>query len=149
MTKFKGSCACGNVIFQCDSEVLGFSACHCTICQQVSGGPYLAFIDFNTADITWTKEPDMWRAGELAERGFCMNCGSVVSMRYLMQTHRISVTCGMIEDKSKLPKIQQHIFLKEKAPYFVLADDGAERHDEFPGDFGERLQKWRQSQKQA
>lgn len=51
-------------------------------------------------------------------------------MEYTFEEDSISVTMGSIDAASftcEPPKVKNHIFLREKAPWFVLLDDGAER----------------------
>ena len=142
----KGSCACGRIQYQTEGQPLAVNACHCSICQRVSGGPYIGFVDFAASEFQWTRQPDLWQAGDVAERGYCKACGSTMSMRYFLNADRVSVTLGtVIESQPPLPSLQAHIFLKDKAPYFVLADDGVKRYDEFPEDFSNKLAQWRSS----
>ncbi len=146
----KGSCACGRVQYQTEGQPLAVNACHCITCQRASGGPFLGFIDFQSTDVKWTQQPDIWQASDVAERGYCKACGSAISMRYFLERDRISVTLGTItKAQPALPPLEAHIFLKDKAPYLVLVDDGVERYDEFPSDFGDQLEKWRLSQQKV
>lgn len=138
----KGSCACKRIQYETEAQPLAVNACHCRTCQQISGGPYLGFVDFMTKDLKWTQQPDIWQATDIAERGHCKNCGSSVSMRYYVDPDRIYVTLGTVETQSALPRMEFHIFLKDKAPYFVLAEDGARRYDGFPPRFSETLGQW-------
>src|SRR3954470_18426556 len=92
----KGSCACGRIKYQTKSTPLSITACHCKTCQQASGGPYLAFADFDREELEWTQKPDVWRSGDVAERGFCRECGSTMSMLYHFEPGRISTTLGTI-----------------------------------------------------
>jgi hypothetical protein len=51
-------------------------------------------------------------------------------MSYAFDEHRISVTAGSIDIQSltcETPKVRMHIYLREKAPWVVLPDDGAAR----------------------
>jgi hypothetical protein len=51
-------------------------------------------------------------------------------MAYSYETDAIHVTMGSIDAGSltcETPKIKQHIYLSEKAPWVMLPDDGAER----------------------
>ena len=144
----KGSCACGRVQYQVEAQPLAVNACHCITCQRASGGPFLAFVDFQTTDVKWTQQPDIWQASDVAERGYCKACGSAISMRYFLEGDRIAVTMGTItEAEPTLPPLGAHIFLKNKASYLVLAEDGVDRYEEFPGDLGEKLEQWRSQQK--
>ncbi|EXJ66036.1 uncharacterized protein A1O5_10650 [Cladophialophora psammophila CBS 110553] len=139
----KGSCACGRVRYETKTQPLAVTACHCITCQRVSGGPFLGFAGFLASAVEWTQKPDIWLASDIAERGFCKSCGSPVSMRYFLEADRIGVTLGtVVEAEPVLPSVEAHIFLKDKAQYYVLAADGAKRYDEFSGEFRDKLEQW-------
>ncbi|EXJ92725.1 hypothetical protein A1O3_01277 [Capronia epimyces CBS 606.96] len=137
----KGSCACGRVQYQTQSQPRTVTACHCGTCQK-AGGPFLAFAGFPTSELQWIHQPDLWARSDFADRGYCKVCGSSVSMRYYVEDITY-VTLGTIEPGTALPRIGAHIFLKEKAPWVVLPDDGAERWDGFGPGFEKELAQWR------
>lgn len=67
-----------------------------------------------------------------------------MSMRYFFEPDRNAVTLGsVVEAQPAIPPLEAHIFLKDKATYLVLAEDGARRNDEFGSDFSDRLEKWK------
>ncbi|KIW76298.1 hypothetical protein Z517_11044 [Fonsecaea pedrosoi CBS 271.37] len=140
----KGSCACGRVQYETQAQPLGLTACHCVTCQRVSGGPYLGFVGIPASAVKWKQQPDIWYASDIAERGHCKSCGSAVFMRYFFEADRTAVTLGtVIEAEPALPALGAHIFLKDKAQYLVLADDGATRYDEFSEEFRNKIEQWR------
>jgi len=147
----KGSCACKRIQYETQSSPLSVTACHCGACQRVSGAPFLAFVGFRATDLTWTQQPDIWQGSDIAERGFCKTCGSTLSMSYFVNEDRISVALGTLETTSaqSLPPMDAHIFLKDKAPYFVLADDGVNRYNGFPPYFQDKLDQWKLAQQKT
>jgi hypothetical protein len=66
-----------------------------------------------------------------------------MSMQYYCNLDRFALTASSIEE-SKLPLLKgsEHIFLKEKAPWFDVPDDGLERHEGMPPVFEDAIQKW-------
>ncbi|KIX09524.1 uncharacterized protein Z518_00604 [Rhinocladiella mackenziei CBS 650.93] len=141
----KGSCACGRIRYETQAQVLAVNACHCKTCQQVSGGPFLGFVDFPTSELKWTRQPEIWASSDIAERGYCKVCGSSMSMRYHFEPERIGLCLGtVLEARPPLPGLSAHIFLNEKASYFVLPDDGASGWDEFKPKFHDKIRKWKQ-----
>ncbi|EXJ91036.1 hypothetical protein A1O1_04143 [Capronia coronata CBS 617.96] len=144
----KGSCACGRIQYQTQAQPLSVDACHCGTCQK-AGGPFLGFADFPVSELQWTHQPpDMWTRSEIADRGYCNVCGSSLSMQYRFQDV-IGITLGTIQAGTSLPRLGTHIFLKEKAPWFVLPDDGAQRWDEFPPEFQQKLDQWNQGRRKS
>jgi hypothetical protein len=146
----KGSCACGRIQYQVEAEnPRTFTACHCGSCQRVSGGPFLAFADYDSPSVRWTQAPDVWASSDFAERGYCKVCGSAISMTYLFKREEIGVTLGTIKEANPpIAGLSSHIFLAEKAPWFVIPDDGAVRHDGFGYDFQAKLDKWMEGKAQ-
>lgn len=140
----KGSCACGRIKYTCSAMPDEMSNCHCHTCRKLGGGPFLAFASVPRTSIRWLNSPpDIWKRSDVAERGFCSNCGSALSMVYYCDMDRYSLTASSIdESREPLPKACEHIFLKEKAPWFVLPEDGAERFDAMPGAFEAKMEKW-------
>ncbi|ETI23832.1 hypothetical protein G647_05638 [Cladophialophora carrionii CBS 160.54] len=142
-----GSCACGRIQYKTQAQPLAVTFCHCITCQRVTGAPFLPFVGFPTTAIEWTQQPDLWQASDIAERGHCTQCGSAISMRYFHETDRIGLTLGtLVEAQPALPPVGAHIFLKDRAPYFTLSDDGAERFDEFSPGFRDQIEQWRAHQ---
>ena len=145
----KGSCACGRIQYQSQAKPLAVNACHCGTCQLVSGAAFLAFAMVSVQELQWTKQPDMWARSDIAERGYCKVCGASVSMSYHFEPDRVWVTLGtVVFAEPPLPRPSVHIFLKEKAPWFVLPDDGAERRDEFSPEFAKFIETWKAEAKQ-
>ncbi len=146
----RGSCACGRIQYTTQAKALAITACHCIPCQRVAGGPFLPFVGLPSTAIEWTQQPDMWQASNIAERGYCKQCGSAMSMRYFFEADRIGLTLGtVIEAQPALPPVGAHIFLKDKASYFTLTDDGAERFDEFSPGFQDKIEQWKADQQKG
>jgi hypothetical protein len=70
------------------------------------------------------------KLSDVAERAFCSGCGTPITMVYNFDKDEVSVTMGSIDLASFTcdpPKIKNHIFVREKAAWDVLPEDGAER----------------------
>lgn len=131
---FKGGCRCGGVQYESKAAPSNLTLCHCRACQQLSGSAYLPFVDVSMAAVTFTKESTRTtlRLSPHAERTFCSGCGTPISMTYPSDPDHLGLTVGTIDLESlaaEVPplKVSKHIFLKEKAPWVVLPDDGTER----------------------
>jgi hypothetical protein len=77
---FTGGCQCGAIRFACDS--LGrASVCHCRMCQRAFGGPFAALV--TARGLAWTRgEPRRFRSSNKAQRGFCADCGTPMTLEY-------------------------------------------------------------------
>ena len=72
-----GSCLCGGVQFEVDAPLRPVIVCHCTQCRKSSGHvwaassvPEAAFRLIKKGALRW------YRSSDVAERGFCADCGS-------------------------------------------------------------------------
>jgi hypothetical protein len=141
-----GSCQCGAIAYSSTQLPTELTNCHCTTCRKLSGGPYLTFGAFDTSSLTWKTKPGVLkttRYSPFATRSHCGDCGSPITMQYLFQPNRIGLTAGTFDRvEGSLPKVGEHIFLKEKAVWFEVPDDGIPRFEGFPDVFGRLLEEW-------
>lgn len=89
----------------------------------------------DTEALTWTHTSTLKKLtlSKAAERFFCTGCGTPVSMMYHFEKGMTGLTAATIDSESLDAlqlKVEQHIFLKEKAPWVIIPDDGAERWQE-------------------
>ncbi|OCL03753.1 S-adenosyl-L-methionine-dependent methyltransferase [Glonium stellatum] len=133
---FTGGCRCGGVRYLSTIPPEETVYCHCSACRKLSGSAFLPWIECQTSSIEFIVRSTLQtlRLSEVADRMFCNVCGTPISMTYKAKPHYTSLTMGSIDDGSVrciIPPVKLHIFLKEKAPWMVLPDDGASRYDEF------------------
>lgn len=96
-----GGCQCGAVRYALSAEPTHGSICHCRMCQKASGNVFAAFTGVTVQDLTWTRgQAAIFKSSELVERGFCRECGTPLSFRYL-DRDRIMVTVGSLDDPSR------------------------------------------------
>ncbi|KAJ5743034.1 hypothetical protein N7533_010136 [Penicillium manginii] len=129
-----GSCACKYIKYTASVPPTRLVNCHCTTCRKQSGAPYLAFVHFPTGSIQWQTNPTEWKSSDTASRTFCPRCGSVLSMKVDSMSDVEGVAAGTLDDdvKGRIPPASAHIFLAEKASWYELPEDGAERFDVWP-----------------
>jgi hypothetical protein len=84
------------------------SICHCRMCQKAFGNYFAPLAGVPLADFRWTKgEPGIFRSSELVERGFCRDCGTPLTFRYLSRD-RTSVSIGSLDDPGRVKPVRQH-----------------------------------------
>jgi len=117
-----GRCECGAVAFEVPSVRSEVTFCHCSQCRRTSGHQWAATnAPFET--LTFTRDDGLtWYASsDVAKRGFCNRCGS--SLFYRMNDEDgIGIAAGCIDDPNDLTP-GKHIFVKDKANYYEIADD--------------------------
>ncbi|MRI34230.1 aldehyde-activating protein [Endozoicomonas sp. OPT23] len=117
----QGQCLCGAVKVTCPEMSLNVGACHCTMCQQWTGGPFMAVecgsnVSFEGKDAITTYSSSDW-----ADRGFCSHCGTHLFYRF-KHSDQYMMPAGLFGDSHEFNFTQQ-IFIDEKPNYFCFAND--------------------------
>lgn len=108
-----GGCQCGAVRFRAGR--VGKSAiCHCRMCQKAFGS-YFGPLVF-AYDVTWTRgEPKFFRSSNLAQRGFCADCGTPLC--FIDDDGTIELSGGAFDDPSAVaPTVQYN--LRHRVAFF-------------------------------
>lgn len=115
--RLAGGCQCGAVRYALFAEPDDASICHCRMCQKALGGYFGAFANVARADHAWTRgAPATFRSSENVERGFCRDCGTPLTFRYL-DRDRISVALGTLDDPAAVAPLHQH-GMESRMPWF-------------------------------
>ncbi|EMF15630.1 uncharacterized protein SEPMUDRAFT_60674 [Sphaerulina musiva SO2202] len=144
--QFKGSCACGRIVYECSGLPSNrkSTACHCVTCRKLSGGPFQAFADVTSNSLTFfdTKED---RRYEVSDRAFCSSCYTPLWMRYEHKAGVVALALGAIDEGSMTDeardafRLSAHIFVSQKAWWCDVERDGVPLYDRFSKDFGAKL----------
>jgi hypothetical protein len=78
---FNGGCQCGRIRYQASGPRDRSSVCFCRMCQKASGAPFMAFVRFSAASVSWSTLPATFASSSKVERGFCPSCGTPLSYR--------------------------------------------------------------------
>jgi hypothetical protein len=117
-----GGCQCGAVRYRLDATPTGANICHCRMCQKASGGPFMAFAGVKLADLAWTRgEPASFASSNVAERGFCAQCGTPLTYRF-KGADRVSVTIGSLDRADEISPVKQFGF-ETRLPWLAGALD--------------------------
>ncbi|UZK67168.1 GFA family protein [Sphingomonas sp. M1-B02] len=92
-----GGCQCKRVRYRVTIEDDAAYLCHCRMCQRATGGVSIAFKGVRKADVTWEREPDLYRSSVIAERGFCALCGTPLTFAFL-DGDGMDLTVGSFDD---------------------------------------------------
>jgi hypothetical protein len=102
-----GGCQCGAVRYRLTAEPTGANVCHCRMCQKASGGPFMTFGGVRMAEFIVTRGAiSIFSSSDIAERGFCAQCGTPLTYRDL-GADRISVTLGSLDDPNAVEPTTQ------------------------------------------
>ena len=115
-----GGCQCGAVRYRLTAEPTGANICHCRMCQKASGGPFMAFAGVRPAELVWTRgAPRVFASSDVAERGFCPECGTPLTYR-ILDRDRVSVTFGSLDDPAAAaPEMQYGV--EARLPWLASA----------------------------
>jgi len=127
-----GGCQCGAVRYAMYVAPQNAHVCHCRMCQKAVGNFFAALVGAPNDRLVWTRgEPATFHSSDLAERGFCAQCGTPLFYRSVSGT-RTGLTIGSLDDPNVAPPQVQvgmegrHAFLDGLA---ALPDNGATEND--------------------
>ncbi|EKM81603.1 hypothetical protein AGABI1DRAFT_69916 [Agaricus bisporus var. burnettii JB137-S8] len=132
---YKGGCYCGDVSWEVAGRPILSAYCHCTLCQRLTGCPFIHTIHFPATSFKWTQEnaPEElldsyavdvkpWK-----ERWRCKNCGACIASFHekkgrwsLWGSHFERDEAGKIKEWEDL-KPAYHMFYATRA--FEVKDD--------------------------
>jgi hypothetical protein len=107
------------------------SACHCTSCKKISGGGGTASGRARTEDIRILEGAELittYQPGEGVAKSFCSRCGTNLFGGGWPDSEFSSVRLTALEEPYE-GRIEHHIYVRSVAPWEVLPQDGAERHE--------------------
>ena len=115
----EGGCLCGAIRYASVQPPFRAGYCHCRQCQRSLGNLFGASVMFRHKDFNFTQGTLKWWEGELANRGFCKDCGSPIAFQYKGAGH-ITIWVGSLDHpedfepevhwgvESKLPWVDIH-----------------------------------------
>jgi hypothetical protein len=119
---FEGGCLCGAVRYRATRAPIRGVICHCSMCRRHSGAPALAFVHFTVDSFRWLKgQPTRYRSSQFAERGFCSNCGSTLTMHEEVLGERVQVTVGSLDEPERV-RPDDHVWTEQQLPWFEISD---------------------------
>jgi hypothetical protein len=71
-----GGCACGALRFVAHGKALRVGLCHCLVCREAHGAPYLAFAVFPRTAVSLSGTYAQWESSPDYRRLYCQVCGS-------------------------------------------------------------------------
>lgn len=99
-----GGCMCGAIRYELRAEPLGVVNCHCTDCQQASGGAFGTFVLAPKPAVKVTKgEPKAFsvkaESGNTVTRKFCRDCGSPLFSELDANPGLCVIKVGSLDDR--------------------------------------------------
>jgi len=116
--RITGGCQCGAVRYALHAEPRGADICHCRMCQKAFGSFFapLAAVPLTAFELS-RGELSIFKSSDQAERGFCRDCGTPLSFRYVDKAH-ISIAIGSLDEPAKVqPRAQ--VGIESRMPWFA------------------------------
>lgn len=131
-----GGCLCGAVRFQINGPLRDVVNCHCQMCLKLHGGPG-AHSKARKSDIKITEGRGLkwYRSSDVAERGFCQECGSSLFWRPDRQ-ETTGILAGSLDQPTHL-KTMGHIFVGEKSDFYKIQDQAPQFQKSSDGGFAD------------
>ncbi len=127
---YEGGCLCGALRYRATTDPLFVGHCHCQRCRKHTGAAFATFVGFPAESFTWTKgQPALYQSSELAQRGFCSECGSTISF-HRPHKDEISILAGSLDHPDDVTP-DHHIMTESKVGWVKL-DDGLTCYSRFP-----------------
>ncbi|MHA6719531.1 GFA family protein [Sphingomonas sp. RS6] len=95
-----GGCQCGRIRYRVRITDDDAYLCHCRMCQRATGGVSIAFKGVRKADVSWTREPDLYASSPIANRGFCRDCGTPISFAF-PDSETMDLTVGSFDEPGR------------------------------------------------
>jgi hypothetical protein len=106
--RITGGCQCGAVRYALNEAPSGPSICHCRMCQKAFGSFFAPLTGVPIAAFAVTRGTlSVFKSSDQAERGFCRDCGTPLTFRYLDRP-RISVSIGSLDQPERIPPQNQY-----------------------------------------
>ena len=119
MSIFTGSCLCGSVNYNSNSDPLVIQNCHCDQCRKATGSVYLTNLFIKEGNFEITGEVNNYThlsdAGNNMTKYFCPKCGSQVFGKNSGRPGIITIRAGTVNEKDIIKPIR-NLFLKSKVP---------------------------------
>jgi len=118
---FAGQCLCGAVSIKLKEVKPSVGVCHCGMCRNWVGGPFMSLDAGENIEISGQKNIATYSSSDWAERAFCKQCGSNLFYRLKQNnTHYVMAGLFNIDDAVDLG---HQIYIDEKPNYYNFSED--------------------------
>ena len=119
MTAFRatGGCQCGAVRYALHEKPTNPHICHCRMCQKAFGSFFAPLCKVPVARFEVTRgELAIFMSSDIAERGFCRDCGTPLTVR-TVNDPSIYVSIGSLDEPATATPAFQY-GIEGRLPYF-------------------------------
>lgn len=106
-----GQCHCGAISFTALADPAKVVVCHCTDCQQFSGGPFRAVLQVPAEQVTVSGQPKVYvkvaESGNRRAQAFCPTCGTQLYATEPDVPKVMGLRMGCINERAQLKPMVQ------------------------------------------
>ncbi|MEM9062612.1 MAG: GFA family protein [Pseudomonadota bacterium] len=115
-----GGCQCGAVRYRAALPLGRSSICHCRMCQRAVGNAFAPLVV--AKDVAWNGTPATWASSNIAERGFCAECGTPLFLRdFDAPARECEIMIATLDDPEIAPP-QHHVGIESRIDWLKIAD---------------------------
>ena len=119
-----GGCQCGAVRFEACRRLTGAFICHCRMCQRSTASAFSVNALYPRDAVKLTGDIRWYASSDIADRGFCPNCGTSVAIRYHSPAWSGWFAVSVItHDDPELIPAEAHMGVESKLSWLNV-DDG-------------------------
>jgi hypothetical protein len=128
--RIEGGCHCGKVSYEAEADPAKAGICHCTDCQNLSGSPFVAYIQVPAATFKLRGTPKVYikvaESGNRRAQAFCPDCGSRLWAAAEKDTPVYNLRLGGVRQRAQLaPRAQ--VWCQSALPW-VMDLEGIPKH---------------------
>ena len=118
-----GGCQCGAVRYVFYATLENAHVCHCRMCQRATGGVFASLAGGSADNFAWTRgTPKFFASSNLAQRGYCADCGTPLSFKYELPASRLYVTIGSL-DRPQDVTLEKQFGIESRLPWVEFCED--------------------------
>jgi hypothetical protein len=118
----RGGCLCGAIRYRALGQPQHVNYCHCGQCRRHSGAPVAAFATYPSRNVIFERGELSWyRSSDIARRGFCAQCGSVMVWQGDSHRDHYDIGVGSFDDATGFVP-EDHIWTERALPGFPIDD---------------------------
>jgi hypothetical protein len=122
-TEMEGGCHCGHVRYALSAKPFAADFCHCRDCQQTTGSPVGAWMDFRVEQVRWVSgAPTEYASSTRIRRGFCSICGSTLSYRSIEHPEYLTLSITSLDNPDSV-RPTYHIYTERQLVWLPIDDE--------------------------
>ncbi len=117
----RGSCLCGDVVWEASGKLERMSHCHCSMCRKAHGAAFATYVAAEGfRSVRGAESVRRYESSPGFFRSFCGRCGSVVPVGSAQG--RVFMPVGPLDGDPGARPVA-HMFAASKAPWHDISDD--------------------------